>query len=144
VTILEIIDQIHKLILEDGQISAKSIAEQLGISCERVTSIIHEDLDMWKLSTKWVPKCLHVDQKHQQCQSSEHLLEIFRCDPNDFLLQLVTMDETWLYHYDLETKQQSMEWWHKGSPHPKKSRVQKSTGKVLTSFFLGLRWHPPH
>ena len=37
-----------------------------------------------------------------------------------------------------------MEWWHKGSPHPKKSRVQKSTGKVLTSFFLGLRWHPPH
>jgi hypothetical protein len=23
--------------------------------------------------------------------------------------QLVTMDETWLYHYDPETKQQSME-----------------------------------
>jgi len=28
---LEIIDQIHELILEDHQISAKSIAEQLGI-----------------------------------------------------------------------------------------------------------------
>jgi hypothetical protein len=32
--------------LEDGRILAKSIAEQLGISCERVGSIIHEDLDM--------------------------------------------------------------------------------------------------
>jgi len=32
VTIPEIIDQIHELILEDRQISAKSIAEQLGIS----------------------------------------------------------------------------------------------------------------
>jgi len=32
----------------------------------------------------------------------------------------VTMDETWLYHYDPETKQQSMEWWHSGSPRPKK------------------------
>ena len=36
VTNLEIIDQIHKLILENCWISAKSIAEQLGISCERV------------------------------------------------------------------------------------------------------------
>jgi len=45
------------------------------------------------------------------------------------------MDETWLYHYGLETKQQSMEWQHSGSPHPKKFRVQKSTGKVLASIF---------
>jgi predicted HTH transcriptional regulator len=42
----EIIDQIHELILEDRRISAKSIAEQLGTSHERVGSIIHEDLDM--------------------------------------------------------------------------------------------------
>jgi hypothetical protein len=42
----EIIDQIHDLILEDRRISAKSIAEQQGISRERVGSIIHEDLDM--------------------------------------------------------------------------------------------------
>ena len=39
-------------------------------------------------------------------------------DPNDFLSRLVTMDETWLYHYDTETKQQSMEWRHRGSPLP--------------------------
>jgi len=43
VTTPEIIDQIHKLILEDRLISAKSIAEQLGISREWVGSIIHED-----------------------------------------------------------------------------------------------------
>jgi len=42
----EIIDQIHELILEDHRILAKSIAEQLGISRERVGSIIHEDLDI--------------------------------------------------------------------------------------------------
>ena len=40
----EIIDQIHELNLEDRRISAKSIAEQLGISRERVGSTIHEDL----------------------------------------------------------------------------------------------------
>jgi len=41
VTTLEIIDQIHELILEDRQTLAKSIAEQLGISHEWVGSIIH-------------------------------------------------------------------------------------------------------
>jgi len=45
------------------------------------------------------------------------------------------MDKTWLYHYDPETKQQSMEWRHGGSPLPKKFRVQKSAGKVLVPIF---------
>jgi len=36
------------------------------------------------------------------------------------------MDETWLYHYDPETKQQSMEWRHSGSPRPKKFRWKSS------------------
>ena len=89
-----IIDQIHGLILEDRRILAQSIAEQLGISRERVGSTIHEDLDMPKLSAKGVPKCLNADQKRQRCQSSEQLLEFFQRDPNDFLSRLVTMDET--------------------------------------------------
>jgi len=63
VAIPEITDQIHELIVEDSRISAKSIAEQLGISHEWVGSIIHKDLDMWKLSAKWVPKCLNADKK---------------------------------------------------------------------------------
>jgi len=100
----EIIDQIHELILEDRWMSAKSIAEKLGISHERVGPIIHEDLDMQKLSAKLVLKCLNEDQKHQRCQSSEQLLKFFRRDPNNFLSRLLTMDETWLYHYDPETK----------------------------------------
>ena len=85
VTTSEIIDQIHEPILEDRRISAKSIGEQLGISRERVGSIMHEDLDMRKLSAKWVPKCLNADKKRQRCQSSEQLLDFFRCNQNDFL-----------------------------------------------------------
>jgi len=73
VTTLEIIHQNHELILEDRRISIKSIAERLGISRERVGSIIHEDFDMRKLSAKWVPKCLNADQKRQRRQSSEQI-----------------------------------------------------------------------
>jgi len=65
-------------------------------------------------------------------------LEIFRRDPNDFLSRLVTMNEAWLYCYDPERKQQSMEWRQSGSPRPKKFRFQKSAGKVLASIFCDL------
>ena len=139
----EIIDHIHELILVDGRISSKSIAEKVGITRVRIGSIVHEDLDMGKLSAKWVPKFLNTDQKRQRCQSSEQILKFFRRDPNDFLSRLVTMDETWLYHYDPETKQQSMEWRHSGSPRPKKSRVQKSAGFLNTSL-VSIIWLAKH
>ena len=42
------------------------------------------------------------------------------------------MDETWLYHYDPETKQQSMEWRHNGSPRP---ALKNSECKNRLDFF---------
>ena len=72
----------------------------------------------------------------------------FRRDPKDFMSRLVNMGETWLYHYDPETKQQTMECRHSGSSRPKKFRVQKSAGKFLAFFGEGgegeSRRHPPH
>jgi len=122
--------------LEDRRISAKSIAEQLGISREWVGSIIHEDLDIAKFSAKWVPKCLNADQKRQRCQSSERIWNFFSAiQMMSCRARLVTMDETWLYRYDPETKDQLVEWRHSGSPRPKKSRVQKFAGKFLASIF---------
>jgi len=60
----------------------------------------------------------------------------FLRDLKDFLSGLVNMDESRLYHYDPETKQQSMEWRHSGLPHSKKFLVvQSSAAKVLASIF---------
>ena len=90
---------------------------------------------MRKLSAKWVPKYLNADKKRQRCQWSEQSLRFFRRDPNDFLSRLVTMDETWLYHYDPETKQQSMQWRHSGSPRPKNSECNNQLDMFSPQFF---------
>ena len=83
-------------------------------------------------------KCLNADQKSQRCHSSEQLLEIFRRNPNDLLSRLVTMDKTWLYRYEQETKQQSMVWRHSGSPrHPQKSSECKNPLEKFSPRFLG-------
>jgi hypothetical protein len=58
--------------------------------------------------------------------------------------RLVTMDVNWLYHYDPETKQKSLEWLHSGSPRPKKLRVQKFHWKIARLDFLGSRQHIPN
>ena len=54
------------------------------------------------------------------------------------------MDETWLYYYDPETRQQSMEWQHSGSASPKKIPSTKIRWKNSRIDFLGSRRHPPH
>ena len=77
---------------------------------------MYEDLDTRNLSAKWVPKCLNADSRRQRLQSSEQLLEFFRRDPNDFLSRLVTMDETWLYHYD--SRQSNNQWSVGIAAHP--------------------------
>jgi len=54
------------------------------------------------------------------------------------------MDETWLYHYDPEKKQQSMEWRHTGLPlsPPPKFRVKKSAGKAHQDGILLIDYLP--
>ena len=58
-----------------------------------------------------------------------------RGDP-DFLEQVITGDETWVFEYDLETKRQSSEWHTNESPRPKKARMSKSKMKSMLIVFL--------
>ena len=70
---------------------------------------------------------------------------IFSARSEHFLLRLVIMNETWLFHYDPETKQQSMEWRHNGPPRPpQKIPSAKIRWKSSRLDFLGSRRHPPH
>ena len=48
----------------DKLVTARDIASAVGMSHRRVNSILMEDLDMRKLSARWVPRLLTVDQKH--------------------------------------------------------------------------------
>ena len=53
-----------------------------------------------------------------------------------FKLEKMPCDESWIYCYDPETKTQSSQWKHAGSPKPKKARQSKSNHKLLMiSFF---------
>jgi hypothetical protein len=63
VTVPENVNAIQSMILDDRRTSTKKIEEAEAIFRGRVRYVILEILDMRKLSTKWVPRCLSADQK---------------------------------------------------------------------------------
>jgi histone-lysine N-methyltransferase SETMAR len=77
----------------------REIAENIGISKERVGYILHEELDMKKLCARWVPRLLTADQKRTRMKISEQCLERFNKNKADFVCRFTTMDETWIHHY---------------------------------------------
>ena len=59
----EITDKIHDMILSDRQIKVCKIVEVTGISQSTVFSILHEKLDVKKISVRWVPCLLSEENK---------------------------------------------------------------------------------
>ena len=128
--------KIHELILEDRRISAKSIAEQLGISRERFGSIILEDLDMRKLSAK----------------SKTSTVPVFWATFGIFSARykwFPVVRDWWPWtkpSYISMTRRQSNNEWSGGiAAHPApKFPSAKICWKSSRLDFLGSRGHPPH
>ncbi|GBP10054.1 Putative uncharacterized protein FLJ37770 [Eumeta japonica] len=91
----ENVRKIEKLVLADRRIKLWQIAEELQISKERVGEIIHEHMNMRKISARWVPKMLTPFDKQRRLQTSKDFLELVRDNIDEICDRIVTVDETW-------------------------------------------------
>ena len=123
-----------KLVKQDRRITIKQLASETRISVGSVKKIIHGHLNLNKVSARCVQRLLTADQKKERADCCKHLL---RLEANDDLLfqKIVTMDETWIYQFDPEPKNASMQWKRPSLPTPKKAKVTKSSGKDKLSCF---------
>ncbi|KAL0822131.1 hypothetical protein ABMA28_004265 [Loxostege sticticalis] len=113
----ENVKKVEKMVLEDRRITIKYLAETLKISFGSIQSILTNSLGFKKVSARW------------------RNLEMLTSDPYEFCPRVVTMDETWVHHFDPETKRQSMSWKRPSSPPIKKFRVAPTAGKIMASVF---------
>ena len=82
-----------------------------GISNGNVYTVFHEHLGLSKISARWVPRNLNMQDRQQRVESSQELLEVHIASPEDFQTCLVTGDETWLRHWDkVLNKSTCMQW----------------------------------
>lgn len=127
--------KVEKIVLSDRRVTIRYLVQETGISYGSIQSILKQSLNMRKVSARWVPRMLTDSQKQNRLDISKTLLDKFQEDSENFLSRFVTMDETWVHHFDPETKQQSSQWKRPSSPTPKKFRAVASAGKVMASIF---------
>lgn len=129
-------ESVRQLLDSDRRSTVRGIADAVGAGYGTVHRIITEEFNMRKVSARWVPKLLTQDQKDNRVIASQEFLSRYEQEGDTFLDQIITTDETWLFHFDPETKAQSQVWKTPNTPPPKKARVCKSGGKHMFVFFM--------
>ena len=101
-------------------------------------AILRQELNMRRVAAKSVPRILTAEQKEWCLSVSTNMLQEAESGEN-FMGQIITGDEAWVYKYDLEMKRQSSQWKYADSPRPKKARQVPSKVKVMLIVFFDMK-----
>ncbi|XP_035232016.1 uncharacterized protein LOC118203836 [Stegodyphus dumicola] len=132
--------QVQAVVHSDRCLTIQEIAQECGISIGSCDEILRKDLNMRRVSAKLVLRLLTEDQQFQRLAISSYLFQSASKNP-EFMKLIVTGDESWIYGYDPETKQESSQWKSPRSPQPKKARQVRSQIKVMLPFVFRCRWN---
>ncbi len=127
------IQAVKTLVEGDRRLSVTALSSQTGIPPTTVFRILRLDLHLIRKTAKFVPHLLTEGQKQLRKEVASNLLT--RVGMDNFLDTVVTMDESWMYQYDPELKQQSSQWLHSRDRRPVKCMRERTTGKVMLVSF---------
>jgi len=129
--------------MQDRCITVRELADEVGVNIGSVHTILTVDWRLRRVSAKFVPKLLTMEQEQLRLEIAQDMLDCVESDSN-FLNTVITGDESWVYGYDPETRAQSSQWKHPSSPRPKKARQVRSNVKVLLTVFFDSRGEVHH
>ena len=78
----------------------------VGLSFGSCEAIFNNALGMKRASAQIVPKLLNFEEKQRRMDIAQEMLTTFNDNP-DLPKKVVTGDQSWVYGYDIETKDQS-------------------------------------
>ena len=99
----------------------RKIVEATGISQGTVFPILNVKLSVKKILARWVPRLFLDENKRNRVVESEAILALYHRNPGEFLRRYITVNQTWVHHYTLETKEQSKQLVFEGKTAPKKT-----------------------
>ena len=127
------IDAVQDLVKEDPHISIDYIATTLDISHGSADTILKQYLGLRKVSSRWVPHQLTHEQRQRRVNICLENLQKFE-GGTWRLYDIVTGDETWIYHRKIKSKQDSKAWIAKEESPPTEVRRQLSEEKTMFFF----------
>lgn len=128
-------DFIKRLIQEDPHMTVDMIASEAGISFGSAHEILHNRLKMRRIAARWVPHLLTAEQMARRVEWCEEMLQQYRRGNARAIRNIVTGDETWVYTYDPESKQQSTQWQVSGTTPPLKAVRGRTSSKQMVATF---------
>jgi histone-lysine N-methyltransferase SETMAR len=127
--------RVEDIIRADRRVTIDNVAAAIGCSHGLAYSIMHDVLNFCKVCSRWVPRQLTEEDKMNRMGISLEHLSQYADEGEDMLNRIVTGDESWVHHYQPETKRASLQWKHPSSPSVKKFKVTPSAGKVMLTVF---------
>jgi len=134
----EAVAAVEAIVKENCRVTVNEMAAHLDMGYGAAHHIVHDVLQLHKVSARWVPHHLTAELKERHVDACQQLLKRFQAEGDGFLGRNVMGDETWVYYHQLETKKASKEWCHTSSPKLKKFCTQPA-GKVMLTLFLDER-----
>ena len=121
---------------EDPHITIREISERTELALGTAERILRDDLDLRKVTAKWVPHLLTESQKQRRVECSKQLLKMFGPDGPKRLCDVVTGDETWINVYGIPNKRSNQMWLGAGDARPVVLRPDFQSRKRLFTIFF--------
>ena len=140
----ENVSRVDSLIKKDPKMAYTDIQDIMKILSGSLTRIHHDCLGIRKLCGRWVPHSLSEERKRGRVDWSTHMLRKFDRGRSPRVWDIVTGDQTWVYQYGPETKQQSAVWVFPDENPPVKFKRNRSASKQIIAYFfctIRLRCH---
>ena len=101
---------INCMVWDERHLTVQQISKFIGISSDLVHTVLTVILQMSKLFARWVPRKQMPEHKLKRVNISRTLLIHFQSSCKDFHCTLVNQDETWVQHFEPNSKIQSNQW----------------------------------
>ena len=137
----EDVPRVESPIKKDPKMTCAEIQDIMKISSGSLTRIVHNNLGVRKRCTRWVPHNLSEEQKRGRVEWCNHMLRKIDGGRSPHVRDIITGDESWVYQYDPETKQQSALWVFPYENPPVKFKRNRSASKQMIACFFAKIGH---
>ncbi|CAH1975367.1 unnamed protein product [Acanthoscelides obtectus] len=103
----ENVDAVRKLIIEDRHVTYHEIEVSLKTSKTSIQKILHEELGVRKLVSRWTLHLLTEEQKAARVNWCQKTLDRFNTGNSKNVYSIVSGDQSWIYCYESENKRKS-------------------------------------
>ena len=127
---------VKMLIEEDARYTVQEIEELSGVHSSSVLKILREQLGLRKICARWVPHLLTEEQKQSRLRLVSQVIEKYdKCDPHR-LEEIITSDETWIYHFQADSKAKNKVWVSSEGDRPVIARRCKTSNRMFCAIFF--------